>query len=192
MDFIVTRVQDAYDQLLQSGDSRVQSWPLVNSPFPTMAICLSYAFFVNKIGPRLMKNRKPLDIRWLMVAYNLIMVGISSYLFYGLGVYGWFGKYDYRCQPVDYTNSKDAIGMASFAWYYYVTKFIEFADTLFFVMRKKFDHISTLHVVHHGIMPMRLVFFVFGHRYFRVTGTFRSQVLSGHKFFWFASSCDKL
>lgn len=161
MDIIVTTIKDAYNQLLQSGDSRVQSWPLVNTPFPTMAICLSYAFFVNKIGPKLMESRSPLNIRWLMVSYNLIMVVLSSYLFYGLGIYGWFpgrsNSYDYRCQPVDFSNSKDAIGMATFAWYYYITKFIEFADTMFFIMRKKFDHVSTLHIVHHGIMPMRLV-----------------------------------
>ena len=160
MDLIVTPIQDAYNLLLQSGDSRVQSWPLVSSPFPTIGICLSYALFVKTIGPRLMRNRPPITGAWIrriLITYNLLMVVLSSYLFYGLGSYGWFGKYDYRCQPVDYTNSKDAIGMATFAWYYYITKFIEFADTLFFVLRKKFDHISTLHVVHHGIMPMRYV-----------------------------------
>jgi hypothetical protein len=25
---------------------------------------------------------------------------------------------------------------------------------IFFVLRKKNDHISTLHVIHHGVMPM--------------------------------------
>lgn len=44
--------------------------------------------------------------------------------------------------------------MAATAWYYYITKFIEFADTFFFLARKKFDHISSLHVIHHGLMPM--------------------------------------
>lgn len=88
------------------------------------------------------------------------MVGLSCFLFFGLGNHGWFGKYDYRCQPVDYSDSPDAIGMARFAWFYYLTKFIEFIDTIFFVMRKKFDHISTLHVVHHGIMPMRYVYII--------------------------------
>lgn len=154
MDFVVDNVKYYYNLLLSSGDARVKDWPLVQSPFPTLFICLSYAYFVKVIGPFLMKNREPLNIRWLMVTYNLFMVALSTWLFCNLGVYGWFGKYDYRCQPVDYSDSPEAMGMARSAWYYYITKFIEFVDTFFFVARKKFSHISTLHVIHHGIMPM--------------------------------------
>lgn len=44
--------------------------------------------------------------------------------------------------------------MASIAYWYYITKFVEFADTIFFVLRKKDDHITNLHVIHHGVMPM--------------------------------------
>lgn len=44
--------------------------------------------------------------------------------------------------------------MATLAWWYYITKFIEFSDTIFFVLRKKNTHITNLHVIHHGVMPM--------------------------------------
>lgn len=43
--------------------------------------------------------------------------------------------------------------MARVCWWYYIAKFTEFLDTLFFLMRKKFQHVSTLHVIHHGCMP---------------------------------------
>jgi hypothetical protein len=43
--------------------------------------------------------------------------------------------------------------MAGAAWWYFFSKFTEFFDTFFFLARKKFDNVSTLHVVHHGIMP---------------------------------------
>ncbi len=43
--------------------------------------------------------------------------------------------------------------MASAAWWYFFSKFTEFFDTFFFLARKKFDNVSTLHVIHHGIMP---------------------------------------
>jgi len=46
-----------------------------------------------------------------MVAYNFLMVGVSVYLFWKLGIHGWFGKYNYACQPVDYTDSEDAISV---------------------------------------------------------------------------------
>lgn len=93
-------------------DARVEEWPMVKSPLPTLGLCLSYVVFVKVIGPRLMKNREPFNIRWLMITYNLVMVAVSTYIFWMLGVYGWFGKYNYLCQPVDYSNSEDAIGVS--------------------------------------------------------------------------------
>jgi elongation of very long chain fatty acids protein 7 len=38
-------------------------------------------------------------------------------------------------------------------WWYFFSKFTEFFDTFFFVLRKRNDQVSTLHVIHHGIMP---------------------------------------
>lgn len=43
--------------------------------------------------------------------------------------------------------------MVRVCWWYYISKFTEFMDTLFFILRKKNEHVSTLHVIHHGCMP---------------------------------------
>lgn len=71
---------------------------------------------------------------------------------------GWGGQYSLRCQPVDYSRSPMAMRMARGCWWYYFSKFTEFMDTIFFVLRKKYNHISTLHVIHHGCMPMSVWF----------------------------------
>ena len=39
-------------------------------------------------------------------------------------------------------------------WWYFFSKYIDYFDSFFFLGRKKFSHLSTLHVVHHGIMPL--------------------------------------
>jgi elongation of very long chain fatty acids protein 7 len=39
-------------------------------------------------------------------------------------------------------------------WWYFISKFVDFFDSFFFVLRKKFSHLSTLHVVHHGGLPL--------------------------------------
>jgi elongation of very long chain fatty acids protein 7 len=57
------------------------------------------------------------------------------------------------CQPVDYSNDPDELVIAELCWWYYFCKFTEFLDTVFFVLRKKFDQITNLHVIHHSIMP---------------------------------------
>ncbi|RWS29147.1 elongation of very long chain fatty acids protein-like protein [Leptotrombidium deliense] len=151
---VINGLNNSLISVCRFTDERVQNWPLMQGPLPTVSICLSYVIFVKVLGPQLMKNRDPLNVRWLMIFYNFVMVFVSLYIFVKLGIHGWFGKYDYSCQPVDYSNSEDAVEMASICWWYYITKFIEFADTLFFVMRKKSTHVSTLHVIHHGVMPM--------------------------------------
>ena len=44
--------------------------------------------------------------------------------------------------------------MTRACWLYFMGKFLEFADTFFFTVRKKFEHVSYLQVIHHGIMPL--------------------------------------
>uniref|UniRef100_A0A1B6BWX1 Elongation of very long chain fatty acids protein n=2 Tax=Clastoptera arizonana TaxID=38151 RepID=A0A1B6BWX1_9HEMI len=48
--------------------------------------------------------------------------------------------------------------MVNVCWWYYFSKFTEFFDTIFFVLRKKNEQVSTLHVIHHGCMPMSVWF----------------------------------
>lgn len=48
--------------------------------------------------------------------------------------------------------------MVHACWWYYFSKFTEFMDTIFFILRKKNNHVSTLHVIHHGCMPMSVWF----------------------------------
>lgn len=43
--------------------------------------------------------------------------------------------------------------MAENCWWYYSNKFVEFMDTIFFVLRKKTDQITALHLIHHSVMP---------------------------------------
>jgi hypothetical protein len=63
------------------SDPRTAKWPLMSSPFPTLAICLSYIYVVKVLGPRLMENRKPMELRKVLVYYNLFQVLFSIWLF---------------------------------------------------------------------------------------------------------------
>lgn len=94
------------------ADDRVQNWPLMKSPVITLIICSIYVIIVKLVGPAFMRNREPFNLRWIMVLYNFIMASTSLFIFYKLGYHGWFGKYNYKCQPVDYSDSSDAIGVS--------------------------------------------------------------------------------
>ena len=156
---VVRSLYDGYRDLMDNkSDPRVNDWAMMSSPIPTLAICLFYVYFVKVLGPKLMENRKPFNLRRVMIFYNLFQVIFSTWLFHESLVSGWGGQYSFRCQPVDYSQNPLAVRMAHGCWWYYFSKFTEFMDTIFFVLRKKNDHISTLHVIHHGCMPMSVWF----------------------------------
>lgn len=66
---------------LLSLDARLNDWPLMASPMPTITLTVAYLYFVKKLGPRLMKNRPAFDLRLLMIIYNFTMVILSTYMF---------------------------------------------------------------------------------------------------------------
>ncbi|XP_042231586.1 elongation of very long chain fatty acids protein AAEL008004-like isoform X2 [Homarus americanus] len=159
MGSLVETVVDGYHDLFTNHrDPRVDGWLLMDSPWPTLLVCLGYVLIVKVIGPQYMKNRPPFQLRNILVAYNAFQVVFSIWIFYEIGMSGWFTHYSFRCQPVDYTDNPSAIRMTYASWWYYFSKFTEFFDTFFFVLHKKFEHVSTLHVIHHGCMPMSVWF----------------------------------
>ncbi|XP_043687001.1 elongation of very long chain fatty acids protein AAEL008004-like isoform X2 [Vespula pensylvanica] len=156
---IIMQYVDRFHEILDKhADTRTTNWLLMRSPFPTLFICLTYIYIVKVLGPKLMENRKPFQLTNVLIVYNLLQVIFSAWLFYECLMGGWWGHYSFRCQPVDYSNSPTAIKMVHASWWYYFSKFTEFMDTIFFVLRKKNNHVSTLHVIHHGCMPMSVWF----------------------------------
>lgn len=63
-------------------DPRVKDWPMMSSPFPTLAVCVFYAYFSKSLAPRLMAKRKALDLRKILVYYNLFQTIFSAWIFY--------------------------------------------------------------------------------------------------------------
>ena len=53
-----------------------------------------------------------------------------------------------------FIDSYDGMFALDMTWWYFFSKFIDYFDSLFFLLRKKFTHLSMLHVIHHGIMPL--------------------------------------
>jgi len=67
-------------------DPRTKDWFLMSNPLPTALICATYVFTVKIAGPRIMANRKPMELRNVLIAYNLFQVIFSSWLFYEVSV----------------------------------------------------------------------------------------------------------
>jgi hypothetical protein len=62
------------------SDPMVDSWFLMSSPLPVLTILGIYLYFVLKLGPQLMANRKAFNLQKILVAYNFYQVLFSLWL----------------------------------------------------------------------------------------------------------------
>nr|CDS27688.1 elongation of very long chain fatty acids [Hymenolepis microstoma] len=160
-------------------DSQVADYPLMNSFWPTALITLFYVVGVYtwvKIGaPKKKKTGtsnghasngivvngialKPASskfdlLKCLMVIYNFAMVMYSGYMVVGIFHLLWVSGYGLGCvefRPIDIEIHRRFVFMG---YMFYFSKFLELLDTLFFLLRGKFDQVTFLHVFHHGAMP---------------------------------------
>merc|ERR1711872_790336 len=85
-------------------DPRVDSWLDMYSIWPTIIICSAYVYFVKVLGPRLMKDREPFELKKILLVYNFSQVLFSLWMFMeGWGFY-ISGNYSWHCEPVDYSS----------------------------------------------------------------------------------------
>ncbi|XP_045534401.1 elongation of very long chain fatty acids protein-like [Papilio machaon] len=155
MSVILKSLWNGYGYIFEDAvDPRSKNWFLVTGPIAFWTIIGFYNYFCLVLGPSLMKNREPFQLKNIIKLYNLFQICLSMYIFYEGTVYVLSGEYNMLCTPVDYSDRPSANWIAEAAWWFYIAKLTELLDTVFFVLRKKDKQISTLHIYHHTIMPI--------------------------------------
>ncbi|KAJ8732477.1 hypothetical protein PYW07_015076 [Mythimna separata] len=152
---VVQQALQGYHYVFEElSDPRTKDWWLVTGPGPLLTILASYLYFCTKAGPRYMKDKKPYNLKNLVMLYNVFQIIMSVYITY-IGVsYVFIEKYENRCYSIDFSESPRAMQWASGVWWFFFAKITELLDTVFFVLRKKDKQISFLHLYHHTIMPI--------------------------------------
>uniref|UniRef100_A0A670I6D9 Elongation of very long chain fatty acids protein n=1 Tax=Podarcis muralis TaxID=64176 RepID=A0A670I6D9_PODMU len=143
-------VNEFVDYMFGARDPRVRGWLMLDSYLPTFSLTVAYLLFI-WLGTTFMKNRPALSLRGLLIVYNLGVTMLSFYMLIELILATWEGGYNLQCQNLTSAGEAD-IRVAKVLWWYYFSKVIEFADTMFFVLRKKNSQITFLHVYHHATM----------------------------------------
>ncbi|XP_014478535.1 PREDICTED: elongation of very long chain fatty acids protein AAEL008004 [Dinoponera quadriceps] len=144
-----------YNEILDFKDPKVDTWPLMGSPGPLLCIMGTYLIFVLKAGPKMMEKRPAFQMNTILILYNGFQVLFSIWLttlalevdledaltFQGC----YIQNKSYQRNKV--LHEKLSLG----AWWYFVAKIVELLDTVFFVLRKKQNQVTFLHVYHHTI-----------------------------------------
>ncbi|KAK7862879.1 hypothetical protein R5R35_011592 [Gryllus longicercus] len=109
------------------ADPRAQSLPLITRPFTVLGLVAAYALFVKRLGPWIMRDRKPFELKTTLIVYNVLQIIANIYIFYM---------------------------MIRIVNLYFWLKAADLLDTIFFVLRKKNNQISFLHLYHHSNMVL--------------------------------------
>lgn len=142
---------DWYEWAHTRGDERVADWFLMDGYLPTLAITATYLLTVWLL-PKFMENREAIKLKYTLVVYNFLCVLLNLHICTEVFICATMSGYSYSCQPVSYTYDKYEYRMAKALWWFYFSKCVEMLDTIFFILRKKNNQVSFLHVYHHASM----------------------------------------
>ncbi|KAH6935031.1 hypothetical protein HPB50_002986 [Hyalomma asiaticum] len=148
--------------LQQLGDPRTRDYPLVLNPLFVFPLVALYIYFVKVSGPRWMKDRPPFHIDGLVRLHNLLMVLVNAKLCVMLmkSAYLPGGTYSFWCQGITGRVEGGFEELYRTGWIYVLFRYVDFLDTVFFVLRKKFNQITHLHVIHHVMVTLNVWFWI--------------------------------
>ena len=144
------------DYWMAKGDPRVLEYPILGSGLlPVSSIIGTYLLLVLYILPRFMKNRPAFELKSPMLIYNSFLVVINLYFFLYVIVNIDYGR---RFLELEFPSRDDIRPKTLFeiqmGFLIYLSKFLDLADTIFFVLRKKTQQVTVLHVYHHSAVPI--------------------------------------
>jgi hypothetical protein len=131
----------------------MQSWSLLGTPPNDLIVIFIFYFVSITIGPRLMKNREAFNLTTIIRIYNVLQVTINvlfafiAYKYFNYSLY----EYTWKCAKYEdqISSPEEQVTVMEFHWYFMALRTAELIETIFFVLRKKQNQVSFLHVYHH-------------------------------------------
>jgi hypothetical protein len=90
------------------ADPRIRNRFCMGSALPVIAWSLFYFVFVKFFLQRFMKTRKTYNVRSVSILVYTFYTAAHAFMIFKLAPY-WLTKYNWRCEPVDKSHSKDAL-----------------------------------------------------------------------------------
>lgn len=141
--------------LLTLGDSRVTTWPIMN--YRVMLIitfaylwAISALVLIMKYVPPMSQweQGKGFNVKPLAFIHNLVLTTLSLYMCVTIAYEAIINNYSMFGNGVD--QSDKGYSMARILYIFYLSKILEFIDTVLMALRKSFRQITFLHLYHHA------------------------------------------
>ncbi|CAG4936957.1 unnamed protein product [Colias eurytheme] len=126
----------------------IQTWTFSETLGALSVVLIIYLALVLKILPRFMRNRQAYQLNRLLSIYNALQVVSSMYIVILYAKYILqHGVITTRCPRGD-----DLKLVIVDILPYFIAKHVDLLDTVFFILRKKQNQVTFLHVYHHSAM----------------------------------------
>lgn len=172
-----------------NGDERTSRLPFMSGgPWKLILATFVYLYLIKLLLPSWMSKRRAYELQWPIRCYNLSMVFSNLYAFYhGTRILD-FGLKCFGCQVINHRDySAEAIELLHYGWLFMLSRLVEWIDTIFFVLRKKHNQVSKLHVFHHSFVPILCWFYLKFHpgatmAFFPLVNTFVHTIMYTYYF----------
>ncbi|XP_017047179.1 elongation of very long chain fatty acids protein 7-like [Drosophila ficusphila] len=140
----------------------VQISEVYTEPYCMITILSLYLYFVTKAGPQFMEVRKAYELKWLILAHNLFQVVSCVYVIKEiLFITDNSILYFWKCRDIG-SSPEHVRRYYSLAFFIFWLKLSELLETVIFVLRKKQNQVSKLHVFHH-LSTVTLIYMLINH-----------------------------
>jgi len=126
-------------------ESETSNWPLakLEDALPIAAFYLAFVFLGQVIMPLLPTVRGLYPFKF---SYNMIQVMLCSYMCIEAGVRAYAAGYTLiPCNSFNHSHPP----IAFILYVFYLSKILDFLDTVFIILEKRWGQLSFLHVYHH-------------------------------------------
>jgi GNS1/SUR4 family len=127
-----------------------------------VSIITIYMWFLFSYGPKFMKNREPYKLLNIIRVYNIFQLVACSIFVIQSYLLGFDFRFIWRCESFDFLSVSEKQQIMWGAWWFLGLRMIEFVETVFFILRKKRNQASFLHIYHHiSTVILMYIYFVF-------------------------------
>ncbi|XP_072387992.1 very long chain fatty acid elongase AAEL008004-like [Diabrotica undecimpunctata] len=118
----------------------------ITSPIFIASFLITYVLLVTKVVPSFMENRRPYNIRRIIIVYDIIQILVNLYLFIKALIF-----YAHSPYLICVESTMEHL-LALGRWEIFFLKAFDCVETVFFVLKKNYRQVSFLHVYHHSGM----------------------------------------
>lgn len=135
-------------------DHRIEDFPILNNPYSVILLQIAYLAIIYLILPYYMTNKPAYNLKYTIYSYNLFQIFINSWVIYEFVKAGWNFNYYFGCVGVDQSRTPENLRAIRALVVLFLVKIVDFIETGFFILRRKWNQVSFLHVFHHVTTPL--------------------------------------